>query len=126
VVVQPEPQVPGGSSRSDLAQRWGIRLLGLHPSASGYVLDFRYSVVDPVKAQPLLDRSVRPFLIDQVSGRTLIVPAPPVVGSLRASGAPVAGRNYFVLFGNPGKAVTRGGRVTVVIGDLRIPDVVVE
>jgi hypothetical protein len=112
--------------QDDLAQRWGIRILGLHTSAAGYLLDFRYRVLDPVKARPVLDRSVRPYLIDEASGRTLVVPSPPKVGSLRNSGTPAAGRNYFVLFGNPGKTVARGGRVVVVIGDLRVPDVVVE
>ena len=113
-------------SRAGVAERWGVDILGIHLSAGGYVLDFRYKVVDPSKACHLLDRSVRPILVDETSGHTLIVPAPPKVGSLRNSGEPRQGRSYFVLFGNPGKLVTRGGHVTVIIGELLIPGVVVE
>jgi hypothetical protein len=39
---------------------------------------------------------------------------------------PVANRDYIILFGNPGNLVKQGSRVTVVIGDLKVEDLVVE
>ncbi len=124
--------VPAGGTRSparhgaSLEERWGVRVLGLHLSAGGYLLDFRYRVLDAAKAKPILDRRARPYLLDDASGRSLAVPSPPKLGPMRNTGFPVAGRNYFVVFGNPGKFVKRGERVTVVIGDFRAPNLVVE
>jgi hypothetical protein len=125
-VSQVRQQTAPKLSTAGVREHWGVDILGIHLSAAGYILDFRYQVVDPAKACRLVDRSVRPILIDEASGHTLIVPSPPKVGSLRSVGDPKQGRNYFVLFGNPGKLVTRGGHVTVIIGDLLIPGVEVE
>src|SRR3970040_2188997 len=46
----------------------GIRMEGLRLSAAGYILDFRYRVLDPVRAAPLMDRKIRPYLLDEASG----------------------------------------------------------
>ena len=54
------------------------------------------------------------------------MPDPPKVGPLRPRGEPVEGKSYFVLFGNPGKFIKAGSKVTVVIGDFRAPALTVE
>jgi hypothetical protein len=113
-------------SRAALVSAWGVEVLGIHTSAAGYLLDFRYRVVDPVKAAPILDRSVKPFVVAESSGLHLGVPSPPKVGSLRNTGRPEAGRSYFVLFGNPGKLVKPGELVTVVVGDFKVENLKVE
>jgi hypothetical protein len=104
----------------------GIEIVGVGLSAGGYMLDFRYRVVDPDRALPVLARKVRARITDQATGAVLLVPSSPKVGALRQS-APTAeaGRVYFVMFANPGAAVKAGARVTVEIGDLRVSDVVV-
>jgi hypothetical protein len=57
----------------------------------------------------------------------LQVPDTPKMGSLRQkTRQPEAGRIYFALFGNPGGLVKHGSKVTLVVGDLRISDLVVE
>jgi hypothetical protein len=129
--VQEAPE--GGTQNTEeawtptpLEESWGIRILGLRLSAGGYMLDFRYRVLDPTKAAPLLDRSVKPHLIDQASGAKVIVPSPPKIGPLRTTQAPQAGRSYFVIFANPGVYIERGSKVTVVIGDFRAEDLTVE
>ena len=110
----------------DVEKTWGIRIEGIRLSAADYMLDFRYRVIDPVKAAPLFNRKTKPYLIDQESGAKFMVPSPPKVGPLRTSDPPQADRTYFIMFGNPGKYVKKGNKVTVVIGDFRLEDLIVE
>jgi hypothetical protein len=112
-----------------LEERWGVRVSSVRLTAAGYMLDFRYTIVDPEKAAPLSDPKNKPVLIDQASGAEMMVPAPPKVGSLRSksrNGLPVAGRSYFVLFANPGGYIKTGNKVTVAIGDFRAEDLTAE
>jgi hypothetical protein len=118
--------------KADAQAAWsdslGIEVRGLHLSAGGYMLDFRYRVLDPEKAAPLLDRKVQPYLIDSASGATLMVPGAPKVGSLRTTSRNkvVAGRSYYMLFANPGRYLQAGSKVTLVAGDARISDLTVD
>lgn len=106
----------------------GIRMEGLRLSAAGYMLDFRYRVVDPDKAAALLDRKVRPYLLDEVSGAQLGVPDTAKLGQLRTTGRNkvVPDQDYFILFANPGRYVQAGTRMTLVMGDVRIENLTVE
>lgn len=93
------------------------------------MLDFRYRVVDPQRALPLVERGVDPYLIDQESGGVVTVPNTAKVGPLRQTtkyGEPKPDRVYFILFSNPGRFIEPGSKVTVVIGDFRASDLVVE
>jgi hypothetical protein len=83
-------------------------------------------VIDPEKARPLFDRSVKPVLVDEVSGAKLAVPEPPKVGALRSTSPPQAGRVYFVVFANPGKLLSAGAAVTVEIGGFRAEHMVID
>ncbi len=113
--------------QSNLEKDWGVEFCGIRLSAADYMLDFRYRVIDPNKASPILNRQVKAYLIDEQSGSKLIVPTPPKVGSLRQkSYEPTAGKIYFVMFSNPGRLVKRGSKVTVVIDDFRAEHLVVE
>ena len=94
----------GHSHRSDAAHR------------AGYMLDFRYQVVDARKARPLFERKTKPVLHDEKTGAVLAVPTPPKTGPLRSSNDPKAGRTYFMFFANPGRLVAEGQTVTVTIG----------
>jgi hypothetical protein len=108
------------------AQALGIEVVALRRSAAGYMLDLRYRVIDREKAAPLVDRKVQPYLLDQATGAKLFVPSSAKVGPLRQTGAAVEGRIYFALFANPGKYVEPGRKVTLVLGDRRVPDLPVE
>jgi len=110
-------------------REWGVEIVGLYLSAGGYMLDFRYRVIDPEKARPILDHRVKPYLIHAESDAKLVVPSSPKVGALRQtnrSGEPIAGRVYFAFFANPGSFVKAGDRVHVVIGDYRAENLTVE
>ena len=88
-------------------------------SAAGYMLELRYRVVDTERARPLFDPRARPYLVDEASGARMFVASPPMVGPLRTSRPPQAGRNYFILFANPARRVKAGDLVTLVIGEFR-------
>jgi hypothetical protein len=101
-------------------RNWGVEIVGLRRVASGYMLRLDLRVVDPEKARPLFDQKVRPYVIDEVSGARLAVPAMENVGELRQTAKPTADRTYFMIFGNPEKIVKPGGLVTIVIGNFRV------
>ena len=122
-----EPALP--DKRLQLEEQWGVEISSVRLTAAGYMLDFRYTILDAEKAAPLVTRKNKPILIDQTSGAELIVPTPPKVGTLRSNarnGVPVVGRSSFILFANPGGFVKPGNKVTVVIGDFRVEDLTVE
>lgn len=112
--------------RSAMEMQWGVKVMPIHLSAEGYMLDFRYRVLDPEKAAPLFDRKIKPYLVDEATGAVLGVPEPPKVGALRNTRKPLPDRNYFILFANPGRYVQKGKKVTVVIGDFKVEHLVVE
>jgi len=120
------------SSESQLQvqeEKFGIMVQGMRLTSADTMLDFRYKIVDPDKAVPIVDRTIKPYLIDQESGLKVNVPSPAKLGPLRATdkyGKPKAGRTYFVLFGNPGRFIKSGSKVTVVIGEFRAEDLVVQ
>ena len=110
----------------DLLETWGIEALSIRQSAGGSMLDFRYRVLDKDKAAPLFSRKVNPYLMDQKSGAVFGVPSSPKVGALRQTRPPQARKNYFIIFANPGGRFVKGDAVTIVIGELKIKDLIVE
>ncbi len=120
------PATPPADAAGPLDQ-YGVEVKGLNLSAAGYMLDFRFMVVDPEKAAAIFGPEIENTVIDQQSGAKLIVPAPPKVGSMRQNKeAPRKDKTYFLLFANPGRLVKQGDRVTVVLGPMEVKDVVVQ
>jgi hypothetical protein len=119
---------PGVASLQDFEQKLGVKIEGVHLSAAGYMLDFRYRVVDTAKALPLMSRKINPYLLDVTNGAQYGVPDSPTVGQLRSSARSkvMADRVYFILFANPGRAVQPGAKLTLVMGDMRLADLKVE
>lgn len=107
-------------------RNWGVEVIGVKTVSSGYMLAFKYLIVDAEKAKLLNDRKTRAFLRDEASGTVLSVPAMEKVGELRPGATPEAGRAYFMIFGNPGRLVKPGNRVSVVAGGLSIDGMIVE
>ena len=111
-------------AKPSLEERWGVEVVALRLTASDYMLDFRYRVLDPDKAATLFERANTPVLIHHGSGAELEVPRPAKTGPLRPTNPPEAGRIYFMFFANPGM-VQAGDEVTVQIGEFEA-DLVVE
>ncbi len=105
---------------------WGVDFTGVKAVSSGYMLRLSYRIVDPGKAKPLTDVHNRAYLIDEASGVRLAVPAMENVGELRQTGKAQANRSYFVIFGNPGRLVKPGSRVSLVVGNFRADGLIVD
>ena len=76
----------------------------------------------------MLDRKIRPYLLDEATGAQLGVPDAPKVGQLRPTSRNnvIPGRNYYILFANPGRYLQAGSKVTLIAGDARISHLTVE
>lgn len=123
---EPAPPADAAASAGANAAQWGIEVLGVRTSAAGYMLDFRYRVTDAEKAAPLLDRRNKAYLLVEKSQVKMAVPVSGKIGAMRQTTRNVrADRNYFVMFGNPGRHVKPGDRVTVVIGEFRTDELIV-
>lgn len=112
-----------------VVEPFGVQLKGVRISANGYIVDLRYRVLDPAKAQPLLDRKVRPVLVDEATGDRFYVPVPPIVGALRQTSRNKVihtDRDYFMLFANPDRKLQAGSKVALYVGDQRFGDLLVE
>lgn len=107
-----------------LAERWGVESKGVRRTARGYMIDFRFRVLDAEKARPLFDPRIKPFLLAEDSGVRLPVPVGQKVGAFRTTdrGRNIqAGKDYYMLFANPDAFLEPGARVAVVIGEFRLP-----
>ena len=110
---------------SDAEKNWGILPLSIQLTAAGQLLDYRFLVIDPDKAMGLMKRGDKAYLIDQASGTTITV-SRTKVGPLRQTGTkPIAGKIYPILFVNTGGVIKQGSKVTLVIGEFRLENVVV-
>ena len=118
--------MPAEKKEATVEQEWGIEIKSIRLTANGNVIDFRYRVIDAEKASPLFSRKIKPYLINQESGVKLGVTEAPKIGALRHTRKPVAGKSYFIIFSNFGKYVNPGDKVTVVIGNFKAENLVVE
>lgn len=109
-----------------MKRKWGVEVEYVRQTAAGYMLEFRYRVLDPDKAGPLFDRQIKPVLTHVESGATFVVPTPAKTGALRNSNPPLAGHTYWMFFANPGKYVQPGQHVNIAIGEFRAEGLVVQ
>ena len=108
---------------------YGIQVEGLRLTAAGSMLDFRYRVLDAQKAAPFLNGKVQPALLDESRGARLAVPNTPKLGRIRQTSRNNVihtDRSYFIMFGNPGKALQSGDKVALLLGQVRITDLTVQ
>ena len=109
-----------------IEQRWGVKLQGIHVTAAGHMLDFRFQVTDVDKAAPLMDTKNKPTVTIEASGIKLEVPNTPRIGSLRQTSKQVKlGMIFTILFANPGKMVATGQKLAVHIGDFFVEHITV-
>jgi hypothetical protein len=123
----PETAVPDAQAEAlELAEQWGIEITSIRLTAHNHMIDYRYRVLDAQKATDLFKRQIKPHLIHQKTGKVLAVPETAKLGPLRNSNIPTDGKIYWMFFGNAGDLVQSGDQVTVVIGEFRVEDLVVE
>ncbi len=106
-----------------LAARYGVNVTLIGVTAAGGLIDFRYQVVDPDKADPIIhDVALFPKLIVEDTGETLALARLPHNHSVELE----LGGHYFFLLANARNAIHPGSEVTVVIGDVRLEHVAVQ
>lgn len=122
--LRPDP----AADNQALAERWGVEVIGVGRTSAGYMLDFRFKVLDASKAMPLFDHRVKPYVVAHKSDLRLPVPEAAKVGAFRPTnrGKNIrADRGYYILFANPDRYVKAGEQVSVVIGDFRVENLTV-
>ena len=95
-------------------------------TAAGNMVDFRYRVLDPKKADTLFTKETRPFLIHEASGKVLAVPRTAKVGPLMSTYHHKPNRIYWMFFGNMTGLVNAGDKVSVVIGEFQTGNITVQ
>ena len=108
---------------------YGIYVEGLRLTAAGSMLDFRYRVLDAQKAAPFLNGKIQPYLLDEARSAKLGVPNTPTLGRIRQTSRNNVihtDRSYFIMFGNPGKALQSGDKVALLLGQVKITDLTVQ
>jgi len=109
-----------------LSEKWGIEVTSIRMTANNHMVDFRFRVLDTKKAETLFVRQTKPHLVDQKTGKVLAVPNTAKVGPLRNSNKPKEGKIYWMFFGNSGGLIKAGSKVSVVIGEFKAENLVVE
>jgi hypothetical protein len=105
-----------------IADQWGVELTSLRLTAGGYMIDFRFRVLDVEKSREFFDHRIKPHLVVERSNAKLPVPMAAKVGAFRTTNR---GQNikpnktYYMVFGNPDAHVKSGEKVTMVIGDFK-------
>ncbi|MCU7811942.1 MAG: hypothetical protein KZQ77_12015 [Candidatus Thiodiazotropha sp. (ex Notomyrtea botanica)] len=129
-VAQPmkAPSPIDSEQSKKIMEERGVEILSLQMTAAGYMMDFRFRVLDVEKAKIFFDQKVKPYLHVSKSNAKLPVPMAAKVGAFRATDR---GKNikpnkiYYIVFGNPDAHVKRGEKVTLVLGDYKIEDMTV-
>ena len=106
---------------------WGIADPRVKAVESGVILQFSYTVLDPVKAKVLSSTDFAPVLQSPEKGVQLVVPSLEKVGQLRQAPHQIeAGKTYWMGFSNSGRILKSGDRVDIVIGSFHARGILVE
>jgi hypothetical protein len=106
-----------------MAAKYGIDVTMIGVTAAGGMVDFRYQVVDPDKADQVVhDLDLFPKMVNEETGATLVLRSLPHSHNQKLD----LGGNYFFLVPNAQNAMHPGDSVTLVVGDLRLEHVIVE
>jgi hypothetical protein len=99
----------------------GVRVTFVSLTGAGGLVDLRFQVVDPDKANALHNADTPPALIDEETG---LVVSQLLMGHSHTDSYK-AGTTYYLVFENPGNIVQRDGKVTVLLGPAQVEHVVV-
>ncbi len=121
-----ETMTSSDAEKKKIEEQWGIQVKGIRLTAAGYMLDFRYHVTDSEKASAILNRQLNATLIHQESKTVMHVPRTRLGPMRQTSVKPPEDRDYLMFFANQNGLVKPGDKVTVIIGDFKVEDLVVE
>jgi hypothetical protein len=104
-----------------LAQQSGVNIAQVAVTGDGGLVDLRFRVVDPERADTLHDQNTPPAVVDEQTG--LVVHE--LFMDHSHTGPYKAGVTYYLVFNNPGNWVHHGSRVTVLLGNAQVEHVLV-
>jgi len=110
----------------DLSDTLGVQLTQISLTAEKMMVDVRYRITDPEKARSLLAEANRPILTHHASGKSFVVPVTAKVGPLRQTAqSPKLNKIYYLFFGNHGRTIKSGDKVTLRFGETIISNMTV-
>ena len=104
-----------------LTQQNGVKITQVVVTGDGGLVDLRFKVVDPDRANALHDPATPPAVVEEESG--LVVHE--LFMNHSHTGPYKAGVTYYLVFNNPGNWVHHGSRVSVMLGNAQVEHVVV-
>jgi hypothetical protein len=111
----------------DMLADWGIEPVHLRFTAAGYMIEFRYKVIDPEKATVLSHNKIYPRLKAMKSRARLVVPYFPTTGFAKSHRKFLkAGKNYVAIFSNENRHLLPGDEARVQIDDAQSAVMTVE
>jgi hypothetical protein len=125
--VNPAWSVDSTSARQiDLAADWGIQPVHLRITAQGYMIEFRYRVIDEDKALILSDRQNFPSMLSMKSRARFSVPYGSTVGYLKSNRKFLKpGKQYIVMFSNENRHMLPGDQVRIQVKDQITPQLAI-
>jgi hypothetical protein len=108
-------------SADSLVQHSGVQITQVAVTGDGGLVDLRFKVVDPERANSLHDPATPPAVVDENSG--LVVHE--LFMNHSHTGPYKAGVTYYLVFVNPGNWVHHGSRVSVMLGNAQVEHVLV-
>lgn len=117
-----KPDVRAGTTlvtAEGMAARYGINVNLIGVTAAGGLIEFRYQVIDPDKADRMIhDVNLLPVVVVEETGATMVISRP------HHAAEPELGGTYFFLFANAHNAIHAGTKLTLVMGDARLEHIV--
>ena len=111
----------------DMQKDWGIQPVHIRVTAGGYMIEFRYKILDTEKALILSDRKDYPHLNALKSQARLSVTYGATVGVLKSNRRFIKqGKNYNAIFSNEGQHLLPGDKVKVSIRDELSPEMTLQ
>ncbi len=117
----------GNLKTIDLKKDWGIEPVMLRISAGGYMIEFRYKVLDVDKATVLSVNKEFPHLLSMKSKAKFDVPYGSTVGYLKSNRKFLKlNRNYITMFANENRHMLPGDQVKIMVGNEVSPPLTID
>ncbi len=115
-------QLPGVVvSQAAFEEKWGIHISHIAVVADGGLIDFRFQVIDPDKASPVMEVETRPHLYVESTGQEVSS-----LYHIMHNHDIQAGKSHYLIFNNENGAIRSGTSVSVVLGDMRLEHIIAQ
>jgi hypothetical protein len=109
------------TTQSAFEEKWGIHISHIAVVADGGLLDFRFQVIDPDKAAPVMEVETRPHLYVEETGYEVSS----LYHIMHNHDIP-AGESHYLIYNNSNGAIKSGTSVSVVLGDMRLEHIIAQ